>query len=134
MEHHDGTEQMENGRKGKEIAGGIHIGKQDLWMLAGGALGVLALLGFGKVSQKIRPVAVGAVKEGYAFKEWVTGKAERLKEDVEDIVAEGVHQYQSNLTSTADAVKREKDILEKIEKVVEAKLARMKPAAGEEQA
>lgn len=134
MEHHDGTEQMEKGRKGKEIAGGIHIGKQDLWMLAGGALGALALLGLGKASQKIRPVAVGAVKEGYAFKEWVTGKAERLKEDVEDIVAEGVHQYRSNLTSTADAVKREKDILEKIEKVVEAKLARMKPAAGEEQA
>jgi hypothetical protein len=29
-------------------------------------------------------------------------------------------------------VKREKNILEKIEKVVEEKLAKMKPAAGEE--
>lgn len=134
MEHHDDKDQTESAKKGKEIVGGIHIGKQDLWMLAGGALGALALLGLGKASQKVRPVAVGAVKEGYAFKEWLTGKAEKLKEDMEDIVAEGVHQYQEDLTSTAGAVKREKDILEKIEKIVEEKLARMKPAAGGEKA
>ena len=134
MEQHEGKEQKEYEKKGKEIVGGIHIGKQDLWMLAGGALGALALLGLGKASQKIRPVAVGAVKEGYAFKEWVTGKAEKLKEDVEDIVAEGVHLYQEDLTSTADAVKREKDILEKIEKIVEEKLSKTKSKKGGEQA
>jgi len=134
MEHHDGEKQKENEKKGKEIAGGIHIAKHDLWMLAGGALGALALMGLGKATNKIRPVAVGAVKEGYAFKEWVAGKAEKLKEDMEDIVAEGVHQYKEDLTSTAATVNREKDILEKIEKIVEEKLARMKPAAGEEQA
>ena len=134
MEDHDGKEQPESDKKGKEIIGGIHIAKKDLWWLAGGAVGALAFLGLSKASHKVRPVAVGAVKEGYAFKEWVAGKAEKLKEDVEDIVAEGVHQYQEELTSTADAVKREKDILEKIEKVVEEKLARMKPAAGEERA
>ena len=133
MEDHDGKEQSENDKKGKELVGGIHIGKKDLWMMAGGALGVMALLSLTK-SQKLRPVAVSAVKEGYAFKEWVAGKAEKIKEDVEDIVAEGVHQYQEDLTATADAVKREKNILEKIEKIVEKKLARMKPAAGEEQA
>lgn len=134
MEHEDGKGQTESGKKGKELVGGLHIGKQDLWMLAGGALGALALLGLGKASQKVRPVAVGAVKEGYAFKEWVTGKAEKLKEDVEDIIAEGVHQYQEDLTSTSDAVKREKGILEKIERIVEEKLARMKSEKGEEQA
>lgn len=134
MEQHEGKEQKEYEKKGKEIVGGIHIGKQDLWMLAGGALGALALLGLGKASQKIRPVAVGAVKEGYAFKEWVTGKAEKLKEDVEDIVAEGVHLYQEDLTSTADAVKREKDILEKIEKIVEEKLSKAKSKKGGVQA
>ncbi len=53
---------------------------------------------------------------------------------MEDIVAEGMHQYQEDLASTADAVKREKDILEKIEKVVEKKLAKTKPAAKEGQA
>lgn len=133
MEDHDRREQSESDKKGKEVVGGIHIGKKDLLMMAGGALGVMALLGLTK-SQKLRPVAVSAVKEGYAFKEWVAGKTEKLKEDMEDIVAEGVHQYREDLTVTADAVKREKDILEKIEKIVEKKLARMKPAAGEEQA
>lgn len=134
MEHHDGKELLEGVKKGAETVGGIHIGKKDLWMLAGGALGALALLGLGKASQKVRPVAVGAVKEGYAFKEWVSGKAEKLKEDVEDIIAEGVHQYQQDLTSTADAVKREKGILEKIEKIVEEKLSKMKTEKGGEQA
>lgn len=51
MEHHEGKELLESGKKGKEIVGGIHIGKQDLWMLAGGALGALALLGLGKASE-----------------------------------------------------------------------------------
>lgn len=131
MEHHDDKEQKE---KGKESVGGIHIDKKDLWMMAGGALGVLALMGLGKASQKIRPAAVGAVKEGYAFKEWLAGKAEKIKEDVEDIVAEGVHQYQEDLTSTADAVKREKDILEKIEKIVEEKLSKARSGKGGVQA
>ena len=132
MEHHDGKELMESEKKGKDIVGGIHIGKQDLWMLAGGALGALALLGLGKASQKVRPAAVGAVREGYAFKEWLTGKAEKLKEDMEDIVAEGVHEYQKDLTSSADAVKREKGILEKIEKIVEEKLSKIKSEKGGE--
>jgi len=131
MEHHDGKEQKESGTRGKEIAGGIHIGKQDLWMLAGGAIGALALLGLGKASQKIRPAAVGAVREGYAFKEWVTGKAEKLKEDIEDIVAEGVHEYQNDLTSSADAAQREKDILDKIEKIIAEKRAGLKPEQKE---
>lgn len=134
MEHQEENEQTKQDAGGKSGSGGIHIGKQDLWMLAGGALGALALLGLGKATDKIRPAAVGAVKEGYAFKEWVTGKAEKLKEDVEDIVAEGVYQYQEDLTSSAEAVKREKEILEKLEKAVEEKLARMKAATGEEQA
>jgi len=116
---------------GKELMEGIHVKKRDLWLIAGGALGALAALGLGKISGKVRPAAVGAVREGYAFKEWLAGKAEKAKEDVEDIVAEGVHQYQEGLAATAETVKREKDILEKIEKVVEEKLAKMKPAQRE---
>lgn len=110
---------------------GIHLKKRDLWLVAGGALGALAMLGLGKVSKKVRPAAVGAVREGYAFKEWLAGKAEKAKEDVEDIVAEGVYQYKTDLAATADSVQREKTILEKIEKVVEEKLAKMKPEQGE---
>lgn len=110
---------------------GLHLKKRDLWLVAGGALGALAALGIGKMSGKVRPAAVGAVREGYAFKEWLAGKAERVKEDVEDIVAEGVHQYHSNLSASADSVKREKNILEKIEKLVDQKLAKMKAEQGE---
>lgn len=116
---------------GSEKMEGIHVKKRDLWLVAGGALGALAALGLGKISGKARPAAVCAVREGYAFKEWLAGKAEKVKEDVEDIVAEGVHQYQKDLAATAATVKREKDILEKIEKVVEEKLAKMKPEQGE---
>lgn len=111
---------------------GLHLKKRDLWLVAGGALGALAALGLGKLSSKARPAAVGAVREGYAFKEWLAGKAEKAKEDMEDIVAEGVHQYHSNLSATADSVRREKDILEKIEKLVDRKLAKIKPEQGEE--
>lgn len=116
---------------GDKTVGDIHIGKKDIWLVAGGALGALAVLGLGKVSKKVRPAAVGAVREGYAFKEWLAGKAEKMKEDVEDIVAEGVHQYKQDVTAAADTVKKEKDILEKIEKMVDAKLSRMKAEQGE---
>lgn len=133
-EHHD-HEKLEREKteaKGRDrMMGGIHIGKRDLWLLAGGALGALAALGLGKATKKIRPVAVGAVREGYAFKEWMAGKSEKLKEDFEDIVAEGVHQYQQDLAAEADTVKREKDVLEKIEKMVEEKLAKVKPKKEE---
>jgi hypothetical protein len=123
-------EHLEIGKAGvKKLE--IQVKKRDLWLLAGGALGALAALGIGKMSAKVRPSAVSAVREGYAFKEWLAGKAEKVKEDVEDIVAEGVHQYQKDLAATAETVKREKDILEKIEKVVEEKLAKMKPEQGE---
>lgn len=93
MAHEEKHEGGEDVKGGKDAMGGIHIGRKDLWLVAGGALGALALLGLGKASKKVRPAAVGAVREGYAFKEWLAGKAEKLKEDVEDIVAEGVHQY-----------------------------------------
>ena len=136
-DHHDEEIEAMKEKEEKEekggyhMKGGINIGKRDLWLLAGGALGALAALGLGKATKKMRPVAVGAVREGYAFKEWLAGKAEKVKEDVEDIMAEGVHQYQQDLSAAADTVKREKDILEKIEKMVEEKLSKMKPEKEE---
>ncbi len=135
--HHNKQGRSEMGSSEEKGEGfkleGIHLKKRDLWLVAGGALGALAALGLGKLSGKVRPAAVGVVREGYAFKEWLSGKAEKVKEDVEDIYAEGVHQYHSGVAATADSVKREKDILEKIEKMVEAKLAKMKPEQGEGQ-
>jgi hypothetical protein len=102
------------------------IKKGNLWLVAGGALGALAALGIGKVSKKIRPSVVGAVKEGYAFKEWVAGKYERAKEDVEDIVEEAKHAYHKDLEATVAAVKKEKEILKMVEEAVERKTTKRK--------
>jgi hypothetical protein len=110
---------------------GLHIGKRSLWLMGAGALGSLAFLGLGKASKTMRPAAVCVAKEGYAFKEWVAGKYDALKEDVEDIVAEAVYEYQKDLEAGADAIKREKEVLEKIEKLVEARLAKIQPAKKE---
>lgn len=140
-EHGKKYEEKEKGRKemgygeekgeGYKLGDGFHMKKRDLWLVAGGALGALAALGLGKISGKIRPAAVGTVREGYAFKEWLAGKAEKVKEDMEDIYAEGVHQYHSNVAATSDSVKRERDILEKLDKMIDAKLAKMRPEPGE---
>ncbi|MBZ0157819.1 MAG: hypothetical protein K8I29_16610, partial [Alphaproteobacteria bacterium] len=62
--------------KGNEHMSGYFISKRSVWLAAGGALGALAAIGIGKVSQKVRPAVVGAVKEGYAFKEWAASKIE----------------------------------------------------------
>lgn len=118
-----------SGRDGHR--GGLFVEGRSLWLMAGGALSALAFLGLGKASKKVRPAAVCVAKEGYAFKEWVAGKYDALKEDVEDIVAEAVYEYQKDLDAGADAIKREKEILEKIEKLVEARLAKM-PSTSKE--
>jgi len=105
---------------------GIFITKKSLWLMAGGALGALAAIGIGKAFNKIRPAVVGVVKEGYAFKEWAAAKAEKIKEDVEDIVAEAKYAYNKDLESSAEAIKKEKAILKKVEESVEKKLSRKK--------
>lgn len=126
-EHEGGHE------SGGDYFGGLHIGKRSLWLMGSGALGALAALSFDKLTGKVRPAAVGVVKEGYAFKEWVAGKFEKAREDVEDIVAEAVYEYQRDLQAGADAIKREKELLEKIEKLVEQRLAKIKPEKEEGQ-
>lgn len=113
-------------KKKEYMKDGVYISKRSLWLVAGGALGALAVIGIGKASKKIKPAVIGAVKEGYAFKEWAAGKIERVKEDMEDIVAEAKHAYHKDLEATAETVKKEKEILEKVEKAVEEKISRKK--------
>jgi len=109
---------------------GIFISKKSLKLVASGAIGALAAIGIGKALKKVRPAVVGAVKEGYAFKEWVAEKIERAKEDVEDIVAEAKYAYYKDIEATEEAVKKEKEILEKVEKAVEKKISRKKKEEG----
>ena len=109
--------------RGGKFMDGLNISKRALWSIAGGALGALALPVLGKVFERARPVVVGVVKESYGFKEWMAGKLERAKEDAQDIMAEAAYQYQQDQNATADSVKREKELFDKIEKIVEARLA-----------
>ncbi|WP_333654142.1 hypothetical protein [Dissulfurispira sp.] len=124
------SEEGENNGKegGKRMGEGIFISKKSLWLMAGGALGAIAALGLGKTFKKIRPAVIGAVKEGYAFKEWVAAKIETVKEDIEDIVAEAKHSYHKDLEASAEAVKKEKEIIEKVEQLVGKKMSRKKAA------
>lgn len=113
--HNEGEEY----KQGEKHMDGYFISKRSLWLLGSGALGALAVVGFGKYSKKIRPTAVGAVKEGFAFSEWLATKYEKVKEDVEDIVAEAKHEYQKDAESTANIKKKEEEILRKVEQKVE---------------
>ncbi len=119
-------EEKDQKKEERHMGDGIFISRKSLWLAAGGALGALAAIGIGKASKKIRPTIVGAVKEGYAFKEWAAGKIETAKEDVEDIVAEAKHAYHKDIEATEEAIKKEKEILEKVEEVVEQKAQRKK--------
>lgn len=105
-----------------EYMSGFFISKRSLWLAAGGALGVLGAIGIGKLSKKMRPAAVGVTKEGLAFKEWLIANYEKVKEDIEDIVAEAKHEHRKDLETTAGEVKKEEDILRKVERMVEEAL------------
>ncbi len=124
--HTDGGDHKEDG---VHVLPGLHIHSNTLWLLAAGALGAVAALGASKATSKLRPATVGAVKEGYKFKEWVTGKYEQVKEDVEDIMAEGVHQYHNDLEETEESIKRQKELLEKAEAKIKAQRARAQKEA-----
>lgn len=118
--------------EGQGNGDGYTLNKKSLALMAGGALGALAAIVIGKASKRVRPAVVGAVKEGYAFKEWVAAKVESAKEDVEDVVAEAKHAYHKDLEATASAIEKEKEFLRKAEEAVARKMAREK-SAGEEQ-
>lgn len=108
-------------RNEKQMSG-FFISKRSLYLAAGGALGVLAAFGIGKLSKRMRPAAVGVTKEGLAFKEWLIANYEKVKEDIEDIVAEAKHAQQKDFHAAAETAKREEDILKKVEQMVEEAL------------
>ena len=111
---------------------GYYISKRTLWLMSGGALGVLAAIGISRALKKKNPAIVGVVKEGYAFKEWAASNIESTKEDIEDIVAEAKHEYYKELEATAESINKEKELLQKIEERVREKIARGKTEEGRE--
>lgn len=129
-EKREGRYEGDREKVGKHVDG-YTISKKSLLLMAGGALGTLAAIGLGKASRKMRPAVVGAVKEGYAFKEWVAGKVESCKEDAEDVVAEAKHAYYKELEASSASIEKEKELLHKAEESLARKMARKK-SAGEE--
>lgn len=114
--------------RGKGTPEGYVVSKRNLWLAAGGALGALALLGIGKASSRLRPAVVGLVREGYAFKEWAAARAERVKEDMEDIAAEAKHAYHKDLEASQETIRRERELLKKMEEAAGKKRAGRKTA------
>ncbi len=108
------------------------MSRRTMWLIAGGALGALAVIGIVRALKKKRSAAVGIVKEGYAFKEWVASNIERAKEDMEDIAAEAKHEYYKELEAAAGSVRRERELLQKIEEKIEERMARHKAENGGE--
>lgn len=53
----------------------------------------------------------------------MAGKLEAAKEDIEDVVAEAVFSYQKDVAAAADVAMREKELLARVEKLVEQKTA-----------
>lgn len=117
VEERVGNKNAEN--EGGRYMGGHFIGKQSLWLMAGGALGALAVIGIGKLSKKVRPAAVGVAKEGFTFKEWLIANYEKVKEDIDDIVAEAKHAHLKDVEKTAETVKKEEELLRRVEEKVE---------------
>lgn len=107
--------EMERG----EHMNGFFISKRSLWLVAGGAVGVLAAIGISKLSKKMRPAAVGATKEGLAFKDWLIANYEKTKENIEDIVAEAKYTRAKDIQEAAETVSKEESVLKKVEQMIE---------------
>lgn len=112
---------------------GLFCGTKGLMAVAGGAIGAVATLGFGRLAQMLRPTAVGAVREGYALKEWATGKFDVVKRSVDSLMEEAIQDYERKKETSADKSRMEKDLLEKIDKVIQERLSRIQAERTKEE-
>ena len=99
------------------MAGNLLTGRNALLLMAGGALGTLGVLALAK-SETVRPLLVGAAKEGVALKEWLATNLEKAKEDLEDILAEGAYEHESEVAAEGELKDREAELVAKIEELL----------------
>lgn len=99
------------------MAENLLTGKNALLLMAGGALGTLGLLALAK-SDAVRPLLVGAAKEGVSFKEWLAANFEKAKEDLEDIIAEGAYEHESEAAAEGELKDREAELIAKVEELL----------------
>ena len=104
---------------------GLFLSNRNLYFMLGGALATLGVKALARHSDKWRPAAVSTVKEGIAFKEWMATGAEKFKEDLEDLVAEATVAYQSEAAASETFEDREREVLEKLSQLIDARLAQV---------
>lgn len=110
------------------MSGIFHV-TRGLLLMAGGALGAAATLGLAK---KVRPAAVEAVREGYALKEWAAGKFGKVKGEVDSLIDEAVREYRTKKEAGADTADIEKELLEKIDRLIQKRLSKLPAGKGKE--
>lgn len=99
----------------------FQIEKKRVKYFIGGALVALGGLLLERFLVKGKPHLVSVTKEAYAFKEWLRGKGEEIKENIEDILAEAKYSYHEELEDTKEIIQKEREIFEKLENLVEKK-------------
>ena len=105
--------------------------QNTVWAGLGGlaALGFLALT---RTAQGMKPAVKAAMKEGYAFKEWLLTRAEHLRADLPDAAAEARHDHdrERDREQLLNVLSRDKELLAKVEALIRSK-AESQPAATE---
>lgn len=106
----------------------MFVSNHDLRLLAGGAVGALALNWLNKLLAERHPAVVGVIKEGFSVWDWFSTQFEQTKENIEDIVAEAKHAHYHPGQGTANGQVDQEDLLRKIEQMIEEKLAQANKA------
>ncbi len=96
----------------------------------GGAALAAAGLNLNRVMSPVKPALVSGLKEGLLFKDWLAGKLEVSKEDLEDLLAEARFAYDEEVLLNEQTVKREKQLLDKIDDVIKKQPSTAKSAKG----
>lgn len=89
----------------------------------GGAACAMAGLNLGKVLSPVKPAVIAGLKESYLIKDWLAGRIESSKEDLEDLMAEARHVYEEEIALNSQAIEREKRLLDKVDEVIKKRSA-----------
>lgn len=97
----------------------IKLSKKNIYYVLGGMLGGLSVLLMGKILNRGKGSLVRLVKEGIAFGEWVGGKIDEIKENMEDILAEAKVLYFKDREELFKLVEKERELLDRLERLIQ---------------
>lgn len=105
----------------EELKSFVKVERRSLFYVLGGALGALGFLVLGRVLERGKPQFVGMAKEIVSFSEWLAGKFDEIKENFEDIVAEGKFAHVSEKSDLAEILEREEKLIKTLESLLKEK-------------